>query len=117
MNSKKAADLYLLISCLNAACYAITELQTDRMRFDDKMRYNTLRNTMYNFLKHLESKTTKDQYQDLKAFNFENVGAMTELMAVISLLPPSQVDWFLGEVNKLSFAAVNKALSEKQLSL
>lgn len=113
MNSKKAADLYLLISCLNAACYAITELNPNLMRFDDKMRYNALRNTMLNFLKHLESKTTKDQFQDLKSFNFENVGAMTELMAVISLLPPGQVDWFLGEVNKLSFAAVNKALSEK----
>jgi hypothetical protein len=38
---------------------------------------------------------------------------MTELMATMSLLPPGQVDWFLGEVNKLTFAAVNRALSEK----
>lgn len=113
MNSKKAADLYLLISCLNAACYAITELNTNLMRFDDKMRYNALRNTMLNFLKSLEKKTTKDQFEDLKTFNFENVHAMTELMMVISLLPPGQMEWFLEEVNKLSFAAVNRALSEK----
>ena len=111
--SKTAADLYLLISCLNAACYAITELNPNIMRFDDKMRYNTLRNQMLNFLKNLERKTTKDKYNELKEFNFENVGAMTELMAVISLLPPGQVDWFLGEVNKLCFAAVNRALAEK----
>jgi hypothetical protein len=108
--SKTAADLYLLISCLNAACYAITELDPTKMRFDDKMRYNALRNQMLNFLKTLEAKTTKDKFEELKNFNFENVGAMTELMAVISLLPPGQVDWFLGEVNKLSFAAVNRAL-------
>ena len=111
--SKRAADLYLLISCLNAACYAITELNPDIMRFDDKMRYKALRNTMMNFLKSLESKTTKDQFQELKSFNFENVGAMTELMAVISLLPPAQVDWFLGEVNKLCYGAVNRALLNK----
>ena len=115
MNSKKAADLYLLISCLNAACYASTELDPTKMRFDDKMKYNALRNQMTNFLKHLESKTTKEQFQDLKLYNFENVGAMTELMAIISLLPPRQVDWFMGEINKLSFAAVNKALSENNI--
>ena len=111
--SRRAADLYLLISCLNAASYAITQLNPNIMRFDDKMRYNALRNTMLNFLKNLEQKTTKDKFEELKEFNFENVGTMTELMSVISLLPPSQLDWFLEEVNKLSFAAVNRALSEK----
>jgi hypothetical protein len=110
---KKAADLYMLITCLNAACYAITELDTTKMRFENKMRYNTLRNTMLNFLKSLEKQTTKEQFEELKQFNFENVIAMTDLMAVVSLLPPGQMDWFLEEVNKLSFAAVNRALSEK----
>lgn len=112
MSSKKAADLYLLISCLNAGIYAITELEPDRMNSQDKMLYKNLRNYMLNFLKGLERKATKEQISELHSYNFENVAAMTELMATVSLLPPTQVEWFLNEIQKLSFAAVNRELSK-----
>lgn len=108
----RAADMYLLISCLNAGIYAITQLNPDGMNSQDKMSYKNLRNFMQNFLKGLERKVTKEQINELYSYNFDNVGAMTEMMATIALLPPTQVEWFSGEVQKLAFAAVNRATSE-----
>lgn len=109
--ANRAADMYLLISCLNAGIYSITQLNPDGMNSQDKVTYKNLRSFMQNFLKGLERKVTKEQVAELHSYNFENVGAMTEMMATIALLPPTQVDWFMGEVNKLSFAAVNRATS------
>jgi hypothetical protein len=113
IDNKSAADFYLLITCLNAACYAITEMEPDKMKGNDKVNFKNLRCNLLNFLKGLERRTTKEKFEELKQYNFDNVVLMTELMATMSLLPPGQVDWFLGEVNKLTFAAVNRALSEK----
>lgn len=108
----KAADMYLLISCLNAGIFAITQLDPERMNSDDKYRYKNLRNFMQNFLKGLERKATKQQIDELHAYNFDNVAAMTELVATVALLPPTEVEWFSGEVQKLAFAAVNRASSK-----
>jgi hypothetical protein len=108
----RAADLYLLISCLNAGIFAITQLDPDGMNNQDKMSYKNLRNFMQNFLKGLERKATKQQIAELHAYNFDNVAAMTELVATVALLPPTEVEWFSGEVQKLAFAAVNRASSK-----
>ena len=113
IDNKSAADFYLLITCLNAACYAITEMEPDKMKSIDKMAFKNLRNFLLNFLHGLERRTTKEKFDELKGFNFDNVALMTEIMATISLIPPSQVEWFTNEINKLSFTAVNRALSEK----
>jgi CO dehydrogenase/acetyl-CoA synthase gamma subunit (corrinoid Fe-S protein) len=111
---KKAADLYLLISCLNAGCYAITELEPDKMGSQDKMAYKNLRNFMFNFLKGLERKATKEQIAELHAYNFDNVGAMTELMAIVALIPPTQIEWFLQEVNKLAEESVDRVIKSNE---
>jgi hypothetical protein len=108
----RAADLYLLISCLNAGIFAITQLNPDGMNSQDKMTYKNLRNFMHNFLKGLERKATKEQISELYSYNFDNVAAMTELVATVALLPPTEVEWFSGEVQKLAFAAVNRASSK-----
>lgn len=107
--SGRAADLYLLISCLNAGIFAITQLNPDGMNSQDKMTYKNLRNFMQNFLKGLERKATKEQIAELYSYNFDNVAAMTELVATVALLPPTEVEWFSNEVQKLAFAAVNRA--------
>lgn len=111
---KKAADLYLLISCLNAGCYAITELEPNKMGSQDKMAYKNLRNFMQNFLKGLERKATKEQIAELHAYNFNNVEAMTVIMSVMALIPPMQVDWFIEEVNKLALESIERAKSNEQ---
>lgn len=110
---KKAADLYLLISCLNASIYAITELEPDKMVSQDKMAYKNLRQFMKNFLLGLERKATKEQIAELHAHNFDNVAAMTELMSVISLIPPRQADWFIEQANLLALESVERELAER----
>jgi hypothetical protein len=112
--SKKAADLYLLISCLNAGCYAITELEPDRMNSEDKYKYKNLRQFMKNFLVGLERKVTKEQLAELHAYNFNNVEAMTVIMSVMALIPPMQVDWFIEEVNKLALESIERVKSNEQ---
>ena len=113
IDNKGAADFYLLITCLNAACYAITEMDPDKMKGNDKVSFKNLRCNLLNFLKGLERRTTKEKFDELKQYNFDNVVLMTEIMATMSLIPPGQIEWFTNEINKLSFTAVNRALSEK----
>ena len=110
---KRAADLYTLISCLNAGIYSITELEPEKMNSDDKYRYKNLRNFMQNFLKGLERKATKEQIAELHSHNFENVAAMTELMAIISLIPPTQAEWFIQQANLLALESVERQLAIK----
>jgi hypothetical protein len=102
---KRLASIWLLITCLNAAKYALVELETKHMKQDRKVRFKALEQQIKSFLQYMP----KDSLVHNQSF--ENVAAMTETMAMIAQLPATQIDWFLEQVNRLSFAAVNRELS------
>lgn len=102
---KRLASIWLLITCLNAAKYALVELETKHMKQDRKVKFKALEQQIKSFLQYLPNDIlVKDQ-------SFENVIAMTEAVSIIAQLPATQIDWFLEQVNRLSFAAVNRELS------
>lgn len=101
---KRLASIWLLITSLNAARYAMVELNIAGMKQDRKQKFRALESQIKSFLE----KMPKDSL--VHDHSFENVGAMTEVVAMVAQLPFTQIEWFLNEVNKLSFAAVNREL-------
>jgi hypothetical protein len=39
---------------------------------------------------------------------------MTELMAIVALIPPTQIEWFLQEVNKLAEESVDRVIKSNE---
>jgi hypothetical protein len=110
---KDAANQWLLIASLNAAGFAILELEPDRMNSLQKYRYKNLKASIRNFLVGLQAKAAKADRERLADMNYNNVGAMAETMALIAQLPQDQIDWFLDEVNKLVYRAVNNHFKQQ----
>jgi hypothetical protein len=105
---KRLASIWLLITTLNAAKYAIVELDISQMKQDRKLRFKALEQQIKSFLQYMP----KDSLVHNQSF--ENVAAMTETISMIAQLPATQIDWFLEQVNRLSFAAVNRELGKAQ---
>lgn len=114
MNERDAANQWLLISSLNAARFAIIELNPDQMNPLMRYRYKNLQSQMTNFLNGLQARASKEDRQRLADMNYNNVGAMAETMAMIAQIPQDQIDWFLAEANKLVYRAVNNHFSKPE---
>jgi hypothetical protein len=105
---KRIFDFWMLISSLNLAKYAITELETYKMSGLQKSRYNNLRNNISNFLNIQTSEIKKSDRNALLYGNFDNVGLMAEAIGNMTQIPTEQYDWYLNECNKLVHAAANR---------
>ena len=113
MDNRKAAQYWLLVTSLNAAKFAIAELEPRQMKFSQKHHFLSLHNAIISFLNSIQRNASKDDKELLDKMSFENVGAMAETMSMIAQIPEKQIEWFLNECNKLVFSAVNKELAKK----
>jgi len=107
-NLKRVFDFWMLISALNLAKYAITELDTWKMSGLQKNRFNLLRNNVSNFLAIQTAEVKKSDKDALLYGNFDNVGLMAEVIGNMTQVPTEQYDWYLNECNKLVHAAANR---------
>ena len=105
-NNKRLADIWLLISALNTARYAITEINPDTMQPHTKMQFKNLKSNIENFLHNSQSKMETKDRQRLADFNFENVAIMVETMSLLAHVPINKQEEFLNKVNKIVFDVI-----------
>jgi hypothetical protein len=106
MDNYKAMNAYLLVTSLNLTLFAISQLEPDKMKQMQKMRYSNLRNANKNFLASLP--TTKDNKDLLNEHSFDSVGLIVEIIAMLAIVHPEQQDWIIEEVKKLIFVSENR---------
>ena len=106
-HEKKLAAFWLLITSLNATKFALGELEIERFKQERKMRFRALQQATNTFLGYLPKES------EVADMAFENVSAMVEVMSIIAQMPPTQIEWYLQEVKKLSYIAINRALAEE----
>jgi hypothetical protein len=105
-DNKRLADIWLLISTLNTARYAITEINPDTMQSHTKMQFKNLRNNIDNFLISSQTKMQDKDRKRLAEINFENVAVMAETMSLLAHVPINKQEEFLEKVNQLVFDVV-----------
>lgn len=105
-DNKRLADIWLLISTLNTARYAITEINPDTMHSHTKMQFKNLKTNIENFLISAQSKMQTKDRQRLANINFENVAIMAETIALLAHVPINKQEEFLDGVNKLVFQII-----------
>ena len=104
--NKRLADIWLLISALNTARYAITEIGPDTMQPHTKMQFKNLKSNIENFLLNAQQKMETKDRKRLADFNFENVAIIVETMSLLAHVPINKQEIFLDKVNKLVFEIV-----------
>lgn len=109
--SKRLADLWLLISSLNTACYAIVEVDPNTMQSHTKMQFKNLKTYIENFLNAAQSKMRTKDRELLTSMNFESVAIMAETMALLAHVPINKQEEFLTKVNELVFEVVKDAVA------
>jgi hypothetical protein len=105
-DNKRLADIWLLISALNTAKYAITEINPDTMQPHTKMQFKNLRTNIDNFLVSSQSKMETKDRKRLADFNFENVAIMVETMSILAHVPINKQEEFLNKVNQIVFDVI-----------
>lgn len=108
--SKRLADLWLLISALNTVRYAIVEIDPNTMQSHTKMQFKNLKSNIENFLMAAQSKMQTKERQTLASMNFENVAIMAETMSLLAHVPINKQEEFLTKVNELVFEVVKDAV-------
>ena len=109
--SKRLADLWLLISALNTVRYAIVEIDPNTMQSHTKMQFKNLKSNIENFLMAAQSKMQTKERQTLASMNFENVAIMAETMSLLAHVPINKQEEFLTKVNELVFEVVKDAVA------
>lgn len=104
--NKRLADIWLLISALNTARYAITEINPDTMQSHTKMQFKNLKANIENFLSNAQQRMEYRDRKRLADYNFENVAIMVETMSLLAHVPINKQEEFLDKVNKLVFEIV-----------
>jgi hypothetical protein len=112
MDERRTANFWLLITALNAAKFAIVELNPSEMKGDSKHQFLFLRNAIVGFFTTMQKRSSQADKELLSAMSFENVAAMTETMSMIAQIPEPQIEWFLSQANLLVYAAINKELEK-----
>jgi hypothetical protein len=107
-DNKRLADIWLLISTLNTARYAITEINPDTMQSHTKMQFKNLKTNIENFLISSQSKMQDKDRKKLAEINFENVAIMAETMSLLAHVPINKQEEFLQGVNELVFKVVEE---------
>jgi len=110
---KRASYFYLLFSCLNCTQFAITELDPNGMKYEQKMMFKKLYNDSKNFLHYLYRNSNNSDKELLQDMSFENITAMASVFGLMSQIPVTQVEWFIAECDKLVWAAANRELMKK----
>jgi len=105
-NNKRLADIWLLISTLNTARYAITEINPNTMQSHTKMQFKNLKTHIENFLVASQSKMQDKDRKRLSDINFENVAIMAETMSLLAHVPINKQEEFLDKVNQVVFEIV-----------
>jgi hypothetical protein len=105
-NNKRLADIWLLISTLNTARYAITEINPNTMQSHTKMQFKNLKTHIENFLVASQSKMQDKDRKRLADINFENVAIMAETMSLLAHVPINKQEEFLDKVNQVVFEIV-----------
>jgi hypothetical protein len=105
-NNKRLADIWLLISTLNTARYAITEINPNTMQSHTKMQFKNLKTHIENFLVASQSKMQDKDRKRLADANFENVAIMAETMSLLAHVPINKQEEFLDKVNQVVFEIV-----------
>ena len=105
-DNKRLADIWLLISTLNTAKYAITEINPDTMQSHTKMQFKNLRTNIDNFLISSQTKMQDKDRKRLAEINFENVAVMAETMSLLAHVPINKQEEFLEKVNQLVFEVI-----------
>ena len=106
MTNKKLTDIWLLITALNTARYAIAEIDPRSLPSNTKMRYNNLRNNIENFLRMMNYRMPIHDRKELDMVNFDIVGTAVEALSLISHLPEEKHEEFLQKINEYVFDAV-----------
>jgi hypothetical protein len=107
-----AAKIYLLLTMLNGTLYAINELEPDKMKFHNKLKFKTLRGNVKNFMMSISQKAASEDRRVLNEYTFDNVGLMAEVFAMLAHVPESQMEWITQEINKLVIQSLNNLEDE-----
>jgi len=105
-------NMYLLVTAINLAVFAITELEPAKMGGVNKMRYLNLRHQLTNFIVTMTAKSAKDDKDKLKDSSFDSVAGIAELMAMVAMVHPDQQDWFLEECKRLTIESTERQKSK-----
>ena len=107
-----ASKIYLLITMLNGTLYAITELEPEKMKGHNKLRFLNLRTNVRNFMYAVSNAATKADKELLHSYTFDNVGLMAEVFAMLAHVPESQMEWISQEINNLVIQSLNNLENE-----
>jgi hypothetical protein len=109
-----ASKIYLLLTMLNGTLYAIADLEPDKMKGQNKIRFLNLRTNVKNFMQLISSSATKDDKKLLHSYTFDSIALMSEVFALLSHVPETQIDWVLEEINKLVIQSLKNLENENQ---
>jgi hypothetical protein len=112
MTTENVAKIYLLITTLNAALYAIAELEPLKMTQTNKFRINNLRGSIKNYLALVSNRAKSDEIALIDSYSFGNVAIMAELNCMVAHVPENQIEWYIDECKKLVFEAVKREHDE-----
>lgn len=112
MKTEDASRIYLLITTLNAALYAIAELEPLKMTHENKYRLSNLRNAIKTYLTLVSKRAAKNEIQLIDTYSFDNVAIMAELNCMLAHVPANQVEWYVEQCKKLIFSSINKEVNE-----
>jgi|694.fasta_scaffold13593_3 hypothetical protein len=101
LDTVTASKIYLLLTMLNGTLYAIAELEPDKMKGQNKVRFLNIRSNIRNFMYTISNSATAADKELLHSYTFDSIGLMAEVFALLSYVPENQIDWMSQEINKL----------------
>lgn len=109
-----AAKIYLLLTMLNGTMYAIAELEPEKMKGHNKLKFQILRTNIRSFMHNVSQRATAKDKDVLNEYTFGNVGLMAEVFAMLSHVPENQMEWITQEINKLVIQSLNNLEDESE---
>lgn len=100
---------FMLLTSANTIMYSIAQIGTSTLNNEHRRIFKDTHRQCRYLLDNIFTKASNNlDIQVLQDISFTNVAAATTVFGLVSKMAPEQVDWFLDEVIKLSYAAYNR---------
>jgi hypothetical protein len=102
-------NYFMLLTSLNTVTLCIANINADTLCDKQKKNFLKMRAQTKTFVENIYGKGNKVKKDVMQDLVFENVAVITEVFALMSKIPPEELEWFLEETKKLGYVAFNRS--------
>jgi hypothetical protein len=94
-------NIWLLLGALSTAKYAIAQFEPKKLKFEMKKRFMDLHTSINLFVNNFEKAATPTERDLLNESTYDNVAVISEVVAMASTLPESQIRMVFKRMQKI----------------